>query len=77
MTSHTVSGTEKTREQVLEEALVDLIAQFKTPGDDGELVDIEVAIADFNGFYGGCFIGRLRWFKYKYHKCGSGEQVHG
>lgn len=40
------------RAAVLEESLKDLIAQFKTPGDDGELLDIRVAIADFNGFYG-------------------------
>ena len=52
MTSHTVTGTEKTRAAVLEESLAKLIAQFKTPGDDGELLDIRVAIADFNGFYG-------------------------
>ena len=52
MTSHTVTGSSKTRAQVLEESLVNLIAQFKTPGDDGELLDIDVAIADFNGFYG-------------------------
>ena len=52
MTSHTVTGTNKTRAEVLEESLTNLIAQFKTPGDDGELLDIRVAIADFNGFYG-------------------------
>ena len=52
MTSHTVTGTTKTRAAVLEESLVDLIKQFKTPGDDGELLDLRVAIADFNGFYG-------------------------
>lgn len=52
MTNHTVTGTDKTRATVLEESLEDLIAQFKTPGDDGELLDIRVAIADFNGFYG-------------------------
>lgn len=52
MTSHTVTGTSKTRAEVLEDSLADLITQFKTPGDDGELLDIRVAIADFNGFYG-------------------------
>lgn len=52
MTSHTVTGTSKTRAQVLEESLANLITKFKTPGDDGELLDIDIAIADFNGFYG-------------------------
>ena len=52
MTSHTVTGSSQSRAQVLEESLKDLIAQFKTPGDDGQLLDIRVAIADFNGFYG-------------------------
>lgn len=52
MTSHTVTGTSQTRAQVLEESLKNLIAQLKTPGDDGQLLDIRVAIADFNGFYG-------------------------
>lgn len=55
MTSHTVTGSSKTRAQVLEESLKSMIAQFKTPGADGQLLDIRVAIADFNGFdgYGG------------------------
>ena len=52
MTSHNVTGTSKTRAQVLEESLKSMIAQFKTPGADGQLLDIRVAIADFNGFYG-------------------------
>ena len=52
MTTHTVTGTNQTRAQVLEESLKNLIAQFKTPGADGQLLDIRVAIADFNGFYG-------------------------
>lgn len=52
MTTHTVTGTTKTRAKVLEESLVNLITKFKTPGADGELMDIKVAIADFNGFYG-------------------------
>ncbi|MBE6569627.1 MAG: hypothetical protein E7658_05360 [Ruminococcaceae bacterium] len=52
MTSHNVTGSSKTRAQVLEESLKDLIKKFKTPGDDGQLLDIQVAIADFNGFYG-------------------------
>ena len=52
MTSHTVTGSNKTRAQVLEESLKNMIAQFKTPGEDGQLLDIRVAIADFNGFYG-------------------------
>lgn len=52
MTNHTVTGTNKTRAQVLEESLANLITKFRTPGDDGKLLDIKVAIADFNGFYG-------------------------
>ncbi|MBQ7923005.1 MAG: hypothetical protein IJ325_10600 [Clostridia bacterium] len=40
------------RSAVLEESLSNLVTLFKTPGDDGELLDIQVAIADFNGFYG-------------------------
>lgn len=45
-------GTSKKRSEVLEESLEDLITQFKTPGEDGELLDIRIAIADFNGYYG-------------------------
>lgn len=52
MTTHNVTGSSKTRAQVLEESLKSMIAQFKTPGDDGQLLDLRVAIADFNGFYG-------------------------
>ena len=52
MKSHTVTGSSTTRAEVLEESLKNLIAQFKTPGDDGQLLDLRVAIADFNGFYG-------------------------
>lgn len=51
MTSHTVTGSSKTRAEVLEESLVEMIKQFKTPGDDGALMDLRVAIADFNGFF--------------------------
>lgn len=42
----------QTRAQALEETLETFVAQAKTPGDDGQLLDIDVAIADFNGFYG-------------------------
>lgn len=52
MQSHTVTGTNQTRAQVLEKSLSNLITKFKTPGADGKLMDIKVAIADFNGFYG-------------------------
>lgn len=53
MTKNNVTGTNKTtRAKVLEESLANLITQLKTPGDDGELLDINVAIADFNGYYG-------------------------
>jgi len=45
----------QTRAEALEDTLKNLIKQFKTPGADGELMDIDVAIGDFNGFngYGG------------------------
>lgn len=47
-----VEGAEHMRRNViLEESLKNLIAQFKTPGDDGQVLDIDVAIADFNRFY--------------------------
>ena len=46
------NNTGKTRAQVLEESLADLITYFRTPGDDGEVMDIRVAIADFNGYFG-------------------------
>ena len=52
MTKNNVTGTNKTRATVLEESLANLITQLKTPGDDGEHLDIKVAIADFNGYYG-------------------------
>lgn len=52
MTKNNVTGTNKTRAKVLEESLANLITQLKTPGDDGETLDIKVAIADFNGYYG-------------------------
>ncbi len=52
MTSHNVTGTDQTRASVLEESLKNLIAQFKQNGPDGQPLDIRVAIADFNGFYG-------------------------
>lgn len=52
MTKNKVTGTNKTRAKVLEESLANLITQLKTPGDDGEPLDIKVAIADFNGYYG-------------------------
>ncbi len=38
------------RSHVFEKSLTNLIEQLKTPGDDGELMDLRVAIADFNGF---------------------------
>ncbi len=40
------------RSDVLEQSLKNLITQFKQDGADGEPLDIRVAIADFNGFYG-------------------------
>ena len=51
-TGEYVEGAEHMRRNViLEESLKNLIAQFKTPGDDGQVLDIDVAIADFNRFY--------------------------
>ena len=53
MTKNTVEGSGgKMRSEVLEESLENLIAYFKTPGEDGEPMDLRVAIADFNGYYG-------------------------
>lgn len=47
-----VEGAEHMRRNViLEESLKNLITQFKKPGDDGQVLDIDVAIADFNRFY--------------------------
>ncbi len=51
MNSNTVTGTSQTRLQVLQDALTELIKYLKTPGADGEMMDIRVAIADFNGYY--------------------------
>ena len=45
-------GTSKTRAAVLEEALKNLIASLKATDEDGNYMDIKVAIADFNGYYG-------------------------
>ena len=42
----------KMRSAVLEESLKNLITQFKTSGPNGTPLDIDVAIADFNGYYG-------------------------
>lgn len=55
MNTYNVTGSTKTRLTVLEESMEELVKQFQTPGDDGELMDIRVAVADFNGFngYGG------------------------
>ena len=47
----TVDGQQITRLEVLTKALNNMLKQFKTKGDDGELLDIRVAIADFNGYY--------------------------
>lgn len=46
----TVSGSSKSRIQVLRESLVNLMKQFKAVGADGEPQDIRVAVADFNGY---------------------------
>ena len=46
----TVSGSSKSRIQVLRESLANLMTQFQAVGADGEPQDIRVAIADFNGY---------------------------
>lgn len=46
----TVSGSSKSRIEVLRESLTNLIRQFQAVGADGEPQDIRVAIADFNGY---------------------------
>lgn len=46
----TVSGSSKSRIEVLRESLTNLIRQFQAVGADGEPLDIRVAIADFNGY---------------------------
>ena len=46
----TVSGSSKSRIEVLRESLANLMTQFQAVGADGEPQDIRVAIADFNGY---------------------------
>ena len=46
----TVSGSSKSRIQVLRESLVTMMQQLKAVGADGEPQDIRVAVADFNGY---------------------------
>ena len=46
----TVSGSSKSRIQVLRESLVTMMHQLKAVGADGEPQDIRVAVADFNGY---------------------------
>lgn len=46
----TVSGSSKSRIQVLRESLVTMMKQLKAVGADGEPQDIRVAVADFNGY---------------------------
>lgn len=46
----TVSGSDKSRIEVLRESLTNLMTQFRAVGADGEPQDIRVAIADFNGY---------------------------
>ena len=45
-----VSGSSKSRIEVLRESLSNLMTQFQAVGADGEPLDIRVAIADFNGY---------------------------
>lgn len=46
----TVSGSSKSRIEVLRESLANLMTQLQAVGADGEAQDIRVAIADFNGY---------------------------
>ena len=46
----TVTGSNKSRIEVLRESLTNLMTQFRAVGADGEPLDIRVAIADFNGY---------------------------
>lgn len=48
--NNTVSGSSKSRINVLRESLTNLIRQFQSVSADGEPQDIRVAIADFNGY---------------------------
>ena len=47
--TETVGSTGKTRIEVLRESLVKLVNTLSTPNVSGELPDVNVAIADFNG----------------------------
>ncbi len=47
--TQTVGSTGKTRIEVLRESLVKLVNTLSTPNVSGELPDVNVAIADFNG----------------------------
>ncbi|MGM9658359.1 MAG: hypothetical protein ACI3W9_05165 [Eubacteriales bacterium] len=46
----TVSGSSKSRIEVLRESLTNLMTQLQAVGADGEAQDIRIAIADFNGY---------------------------
>ena len=46
----TVSGSSKSRIEVLRESLTNLMMQFQDVGPDGKPQDIRVAVADFNGY---------------------------
>ncbi|MCI6094275.1 MAG: hypothetical protein MR684_04280, partial [Clostridium sp.] len=45
----TVTDSTKTRIEVLRESLVDLVDILSTPNASGQLPDVNIAIADFNG----------------------------
>lgn len=42
----------KRRVEILEESLENMLAEFKTPLEDGSTPDIRIAVADFNVYYG-------------------------
>ena len=47
----TVNGNQVTRLAVLEDSLESLMEQLKANGDDGQPMDIRLAVADFNRYY--------------------------
>ncbi|MBE6942422.1 MAG: hypothetical protein E7455_09100 [Ruminococcaceae bacterium] len=66
------TNSSKTRDDVLEEALDALITQFKTAGPNGTPLDVRVAIADFNGYYGySSSLTGTPYDRYQYDNMGS------
>ncbi len=51
MNSNNVDDGSQTRAAALREALANLVTQLQADGPDGNPLDIQIAIADFNGYY--------------------------